>query len=218
MSISFHDPRRELFLAVLSSRSPNQHLVLREAARDVEDVCITERAERVFRGRFERRRFNERRGGGGGGASSEGARRHAGERSRCHFWKLQSWRSNMSSERSFFAGSSSWLVRWHECGCTASSFQQRHVNAAKCGAHRTVQKPVFFARYEFALIRRRVSIARFQGQRAEESVHFFSSFQACNTPWHQESAAKWSQEGGRNRAGGLPPATTNVVLLRPSLP
>ena len=50
----------------------------------------------------------------------------------------------MSSESSFFAGSSSWLLRWHECGCTASIFQQRHVAQTDFCCRSEFAKPVFF--------------------------------------------------------------------------
>ena len=58
----------------------------------------------------------------------------AGEGARCHFWKLQSWRSNMSSERSFFAWSWSCRVWWHECGCCASSCLVACAHSLKCRA------------------------------------------------------------------------------------
>ena len=89
---------------------------------------------------------------------------------------------------------------------------------AQNAAHRFCELPVFFTALRMRVVRRRrVSIARYRYSVRKVASDFFSSFQACNTPWHQESAAKWSQAGGRNRKA-VPPQTTNVVLLRPSFP
>ena len=145
----------------------------------------------------------------------EGARGHAGERSHGFLEGCRAGGPNMSSEELVFCRLFELAAPVARMWMSCVQLPRRCAHTAQNVVHRFCEKPVFFT---FLRIRAQTHPSSCfdktdsKGTRKVVVPFFHSRFQACNTPWHQESAAKWWQEGGRNRAGGLPPFTTRTML------
>ena len=125
----------------------------------------------------------------------------------------------MSSERSFFAGSSSCRVRWHECGCPASSCLVAVRTQPKMPMHRFCEKPVFFT---FLRIRTHPSScfdSTIPRQRAEESCYFFSKLPSLQ---HSLASGERCQVVAKRRPKprrrAAPIHDKDHAVLRPSFP